>query len=78
MKIGFVSMPVVGHLNPMTTLARRLQSRGHEIVFIGVPDVEAFAHAAGLKFVSFCENEYPAGSVAKLYAPVNCKSSTLF
>ena len=78
MKIGFVSMPVVGHLNPMTTLARRLQSRGHEIVFIGVPDVEAFAHAAGLKFVSFCENEYPAGSVAKHYAPVNCRSSTLF
>jgi mannose-6-phosphate isomerase-like protein (cupin superfamily) len=24
MKIGFVSMPFVGHLNPMTTLARRL------------------------------------------------------
>jgi hypothetical protein len=23
MKIGFVSMPVVGHLNPMTTLARK-------------------------------------------------------
>jgi len=70
MKIGFVSMPIVGHLNPMTTLARRLQSRGHEIVFIGVPDVEPFAHAAGLKFVPYCESEYPVGSVAKLYAPV--------
>ena len=52
MKIGFVSLPVVGHLNPMTALARRLQSRGHEIVFIGVPDVEPFARAAGLKFVT--------------------------
>ena len=26
MKIGFVSLPVVGHLNPMTALARSLQS----------------------------------------------------
>jgi zeaxanthin glucosyltransferase len=71
MKIGFVSMPVVGHLNPMTALARKLQSRGHEVVFIGVPDVAPFARGAGLKFVSFCENEYPAGSISKLYAPVS-------
>jgi len=71
MKIGFVSMPFVGHLNPMTTLARRLQSRGHEVAFIGVPDVEPFARAPGLDFVPFCENEYPAGSIAKLYRPVS-------
>jgi MGT family glycosyltransferase len=71
MKIGFVSMPFVGHLNPMTTLARRLQSRGHEVAFIGVPDVEPFARAAGLDFMPFCENEYPAGSIAKLYRPVS-------
>jgi zeaxanthin glucosyltransferase len=67
MKIGFVSLPVVGHLNPMTALARSLQSRGHEIFFIGVPDVEPIARAAGLNFVPFCENEYPAVSVAKLW-----------
>jgi UDP:flavonoid glycosyltransferase YjiC (YdhE family) len=48
MKIGFVSMPLSGHLNPMTALARRLQSRGNEVVFFGVPDVEPFARAAGL------------------------------
>src|SRR5215471_16134156 len=71
MKIGFISLPVVGHLNPMTAVARGLQSRGHEIVFIGVPDVEPFANAAGLKFIPFCEDEYPAGSIAKLYAPVS-------
>lgn len=71
MKIGFISLPVVGHLNPMTALARRVQSRGHEIVFIGVPDVEPFACAAGLKFVPYCENEYPAGSISRLYAPVS-------
>jgi len=43
MKIGFVSMPLSGHLNPMTALARRLQSRGNEVVFLGVPDVEPLA-----------------------------------
>ena len=71
MKIGFVSMPLSGHLNPMTALARRLQSRGNEVVFFGVPDVEPFARAAGLDFVAFCENECPVGSIAKLYAPVS-------
>jgi zeaxanthin glucosyltransferase len=71
MKIGFVSMPVVGHLNPMTSLARKLQLRGHDVVFIGVPDVEPFARAANLRFASFCEDEYPVGSISKLYAPVS-------
>jgi zeaxanthin glucosyltransferase len=48
MKIGFVSMPLAGHLNPMTALARKLQSRGHEIIFIGVPDVGPAVRAAGV------------------------------
>jgi zeaxanthin glucosyltransferase len=65
MKIGFLSLPLTGHLNPMTALARKLQSRGHEVVFIGVPDIEPVVRAAGLDFVPFCENEYPPGSVAK-------------
>ena len=70
MKIGFVSMPLSGHLNPMTALARRLQSRGNEIVFFGVPDVEPFARAAGLDFVAYGEAEYPVGSIDKLYSSV--------
>jgi MGT family glycosyltransferase len=65
MKIGFLSLPLTGHLNPMTALARKLQSRGHEIVFIGVSDIEPVVRAADLDFVSFCESEYPPGSVAK-------------
>jgi zeaxanthin glucosyltransferase len=70
MKIGFVSMPLSGHLNPMTALARRLQSRGNEVVFFGVPDVEPFARAAGLDFVPYGETEYPVGSIDKLYSSV--------
>lgn len=70
MKIGFISMPLVGHINSMTALARTMQSRGHEIVFIGIPDVEPYAHAAGLKFVPYGEEEVPAGSSAGSLAPV--------
>jgi MGT family glycosyltransferase len=71
MKIGFVSMPLAGHLNPMTALGRRLQSRGHEVVFIGFPDAEPFVRAAGLEFVPYCEKEFPAGSVAERYQPLS-------
>jgi MGT family glycosyltransferase len=70
MKIGFVSMPLSGHLNPMTALGRKLKSRGNEVVFFGVPDVEPFARAAGLDFVPYGEAEYPVGSIEKIYGSV--------
>jgi MGT family glycosyltransferase len=70
MKIGFLSLPLTGHLNPMTALARKLQSRGREVVFIGVPDIEPVVRAADLDFVSFCESEYPPGSIAKRWGEV--------
>jgi zeaxanthin glucosyltransferase len=70
MKVGFVSLPVTGHLNPMTALARKLQSRGTEVIFIGVPDVGPIVRAANLNFVPFCEKEYPVGSVAKRWGGV--------
>src|SRR5262245_42286720 len=65
MRIGFLCLPVAGHLNSMTALARTLQSRGHEVVFIGVPDTERVIRAADLNFVPFCETEYPPGSIDK-------------
>jgi zeaxanthin glucosyltransferase len=68
MKIGFIGLPVSGHLNPMIALARKLQTRGHEVSFIGVLDAEAPVRAAKLDFLSYCEREYPIGS--DLYAPV--------
>jgi zeaxanthin glucosyltransferase len=70
MRIGFVSMPLSGHLNPMTALARKLQSRGNEVVFFGVPDAGPIVRAANLDFVPFCEKEYPEGSIAKAWAGV--------
>jgi zeaxanthin glucosyltransferase len=70
MKVGFVSIPVSRHLNPMSALARKLQSRGNEMIFIGVPDAEPGVRAANLNFAPFCEKEYPVGSVAKRWGGV--------
>src|SRR5262245_14639465 len=70
MRIGFVCLPLSGHMNPMTALALKLQSRGNEVVFVGVADTEPYIRAAGLEFISFCEKEYPKGSIAKEWATV--------
>jgi zeaxanthin glucosyltransferase len=66
MRIGFLSLPVPGHLNPMTSLARKLQSRGHDVVFISLADVAPVVEAAGLPFVPCSEAAYPDGSLGKL------------
>jgi MGT family glycosyltransferase len=50
----------------MTALARKLQSRGHDVVFISLRDVAPFVEAAGLPFVPCAEAAYPAGSLGKL------------
>jgi MGT family glycosyltransferase len=63
MKIAFVSPPIPGHLNPMTTLARKVQSRGHAVVFISLPDAESSVRAAGLSFLPCAAKEFPAGSL---------------
>jgi zeaxanthin glucosyltransferase len=42
MKLGFICINAQGHLNPMTALARQLQGRNHEVIFLYSSD------AAGL------------------------------
>ena len=63
MIIAFLGVRVPGHLNPMTTLARRLKARGHDVVFISVLDTEPYVRAAQLPFIPYCEKEFPLGSV---------------
>lgn len=71
MKIAFLGVRVPGHLNPMSTLARQLKARGHDVVFLSVPDTEPFVRAAELPFIPFCENDFPAGSLAKSMAALS-------
>jgi zeaxanthin glucosyltransferase len=62
MKFGFISAPVSGHMNPMIALGRRLQSRGHEVIFFNTSDVEALVRKSGLGFVAYSEEAHPLGS----------------
>ena len=68
MKIGFLSMPLTGHLHPMTALGRKMQACGHEVIFFGLPDAARIVHSAGLDFVPFGEEEYPVGTTPAMYA----------
>ena len=66
MKIGFVSLPVSGHFNPMSALARQLQSRNHDVVVLSLPLIEPLAHAANLSFIPFGAKEFPDQAPAEL------------
>jgi zeaxanthin glucosyltransferase len=59
MKIGFISLSVPGHFNPMSAVARKLQSRNHDVVVFSLPVMELFARAANLPFIPFGEKEFP-------------------
>ena len=47
MKIGFICPTVPGHLNPMTALARHLQARNHEVVFLYSSSANGLPYVAG-------------------------------
>ena len=66
MKIGFIGLPNPGHLNPMSALARQLQSRNHDVVMFSLPVIESLVRAAGLPFVPFAEKEFPADKAGEI------------
>jgi zeaxanthin glucosyltransferase len=76
MRVAFLSLPVPGHLNPMTALARKYQARGHEVVFLSLPDVAPFVQAAQLPFVPCAEDAYPPGSLGKYLPQLSRLSGT--
>ena len=63
-RIGVFCFAGAGHLYPMTALARRMQRRGHELVFFGIADTEEKIRAAGLEFVQIGASDHPLGSLA--------------
>src|SRR5262249_13271285 len=65
MRIGVTVPSPIGHLSAMTTLARRLASRGHEVICIGFPDAASGVAAGGLRFEEYCGNQFPLGSYAE-------------
>jgi len=51
MKLGFICLNLPGHINPLTALARHLQARNHEVVFL------YSSGAAGLPFIPSPEKD---------------------
>src|SRR5262245_54817170 len=62
-RIGILCFSSPGHYYPLTALGRRLQARGHEVVFFQVADLERPVRAAGLQFRQIGREDYPLGSL---------------
>src|SRR5262252_6870411 len=62
-RIGILSFSSPGHFYPLTALGRRLQSRGHEVVYFQVADLERPIRAAGLQFRQIGREDFPPGSL---------------
>jgi hypothetical protein len=59
-RIGILSFSSPGHYYPLTALGRRLQSRGHEVVYLQVADLERPIRAAGLEFRQIGREDFPS------------------
>ena len=62
-RIGILSFSSPGHYYPLTALGRRLQSRGHDVVYFQVADLEKPIRAAGLRFRQIGQHDFPLGSL---------------
>src|SRR5262245_16216466 len=62
-RIGILSFSSPGHYYPLTALGRRLQARGHEVVYFQVADLERPIRAAGLEFRQIGREDFPPGSL---------------
>jgi UDP:flavonoid glycosyltransferase YjiC (YdhE family) len=62
-RIGILSFSSPGHFYPLTALGRRLQSRGHEVVYFQVADLERPIRAAGLEFRQIGQEDFPLGTI---------------
>jgi zeaxanthin glucosyltransferase len=71
MKIGFVSLPVPGHFNPMSAVARQLQSRQHDVVMLALPFIEPLIRATDLPFIPFGVKDFPNDVSAEIVASVS-------
>ena len=64
-RIGILSFSSPGHYYPLTALGRRLQSRGHEVVYFQVADLERPIRAAGLRFRQIGQDDFPPALSAR-------------
>lgn len=70
-RLGFLCFPGTGHLNPLTSLGRRLRQRGHQVTIFQIADVEPLIRAAGLNFIQIGQREFPRGTLRTLDAKLS-------
>ena len=62
-KIGMITFPGSGHINPMAALGRKLMDRGHQVTFFSLLDMEQPIRDAGIAFRAYGTQDFPIGSV---------------
>lgn len=60
-RIAMVVPVWTGHLNPMTTLGRQLERRGHDVSIFSFPEAAPRVGKAGLKLQIIGERSFPVG-----------------
>ena len=65
-RIGFFHLPWTGHLNPLAGLAHELQRRGHDVVFLALPDLVEDIRRRGFDCEVFGKRIFPAGTLEAL------------
>ncbi len=61
-RLGFFCLPWIGHINPLSTLARELLDRGHEIIFFQVADLAEQVRNRGFQLEAFGARDFPPGT----------------
>lgn len=60
-KIIFASYPETGHLNASFKVAKGLQSNGHQVSYLSLPDFEEYIRDQGFEFIALFEKLCPKG-----------------
>jgi UDP:flavonoid glycosyltransferase YjiC (YdhE family) len=77
--LGLICPELSGHLNPMTTLGRELQRRGHRVTIIARPDARIKVESRGLEFSSVGDKTFPPAQWrGRLRSLVNWAGSVRF
>jgi len=73
MKVALITMGSAGDVHPLLALGRALQERGHEVVVLSLPNFQAEAEGAGLRFVAVGSAEAYDKTIRhpKLWRPVD-------
>jgi MGT family glycosyltransferase len=74
-RFGIICPPYPGHLNPQMVLGKELQSRGHGVIFLQIPDLEEKIESNGLDFYAVGETIYRPGTMAETFANLGKLSS---